>query len=55
MTTTTSAARPPVERVHPPDWLMRLFNPVARRLLKRGKPAAMAQQIVLLHFRGRRS
>ena len=47
--------RPAVERVHPPNWLMRIVNPVARAMLRRGAPRGFAQQVVLLHFGGRRS
>lgn len=46
---------PAVERVHPPDWMMRFVNPVTRSLLERGRPERIAEQLVILHFRGRRT
>lgn len=42
-----------VERVHPPDALMRVVNPLTRRRVRRGKPAALADRVLVLHFRGR--
>lgn len=45
--------RPAVERVHPPGWMMRVVNPLMRSLLVRGRPERMAEQLMLLHFRGR--
>ncbi|MDX1619659.1 MAG: hypothetical protein R3320_01620 [Nitriliruptorales bacterium] len=50
-----SADTPAVERVHPPDWLMKIINPLTRFLLKCGKPDAMAERVGLLRFRGRRT
>jgi hypothetical protein len=44
--------RPPVERRHPPDALMRLVNPLMRRLVARGKAA---DHVLVLHYTGRRS
>jgi hypothetical protein len=44
--------KPPVERVHPPDALMRLVNPLMRRLIARGR---FGDQMLLLHYVGRRS
>ena len=44
--------KPPVERRHPPNALMRLINPVVRRLVGRGRAG---DQILLLHYVGRRS
>jgi hypothetical protein len=44
--------RPPVERVHPPDALFRLVNPLIRRLITRGR---FKDQLLILHFMGRKS
>ena len=52
---TTVRTRQPVERVHPPHWLLRVVNPVVRAALQRGRPEEVAGQIALLHFTGRRS
>jgi len=41
-----------VERRHPPDALMRLVNPLMRRLVARGVGGS---QVLVLHYRGRRS
>lgn len=48
MTTT----KPPVERVHPPDALFRLVNPLMRRFIARGR---FGDQLLILHYVGRRS
>ncbi|MBA3350438.1 MAG: nitroreductase family deazaflavin-dependent oxidoreductase [Actinobacteria bacterium] len=51
----TDTEPPAVERVHPPDWLVRyLVNPVMRRVLRkrRGK---LSDSVLLLRFSGRRS
>ena len=45
-------AKPAVERVHPPDRLMRLVNPLMRRLIARG---IAGNQLLLLHYAGRRT
>ena len=45
-------ARPAVERVHSPDALLRLINPLMRRLISRGR---FGSQLLLLHYVGRRS
>lgn len=42
-----------VERRHPPDALMRLVNPIVRRLVARGGP--VGQHVLLLHCTGRKS
>lgn len=47
--------QPAVERVHPPNWLMRLINPVMRWLIKQGKPKAVADRVGLLRFRGHKT
>jgi hypothetical protein len=47
-----AAARAPVERRHPPEALMRLVNPVMRRLVGRGRAA---DQVLVLHYTGRRT
>jgi hypothetical protein len=44
--------KPAVERRHPPNALMRLINPVVRRLVGRGRAA---DQVLVLHYVGRRS
>jgi hypothetical protein len=44
--------RPPVERVHPPHALLRMINPLMRRLIARGR---FGHQLLLLHYVGRRS
>jgi hypothetical protein len=44
--------RPAVERVHPPDALLRMINPLMRRLIARGR---FGDQLLLLHYVGRRS
>ena len=44
--------KPPVERVHPPNALLRLINPLMRRLIAR---ARFGDQLLLLHYAGRRS
>lgn len=44
--------KPAVERRHPPHALMRLINPIVRRLVGRG---GAGDQILLLHYIGRRS
>ena len=44
--------KPPVERVHLPNSLMRLINPLARRLIVRG---VAGNQLLVLHYTGRRT
>jgi hypothetical protein len=44
--------RPPVERIHPPDALFRLLNPLMRRLIAGGR---FKDQMLVLHYVGRRS
>jgi hypothetical protein len=44
--------KPAVERRHPPKALMRLVNPLVRRLAGRGRAGG---QILLLHYVGRRT
>lgn len=41
-----------VERRHPPDALMRLVNPITRRVVARGGAAG---QLLMLHYTGRRT
>jgi hypothetical protein len=45
-------SRPPVERRHPPDALMRAVNPLVRWLLERGR---LGNQLLVLHYTGRRT
>lgn len=51
----TSTGEPAVERVYPPDWLVRAVNPVVRFLLRRGVPRGVARRLMLLHLVGRRT
>lgn len=44
-----------VERVHPPDALMRLVNPVLRRLVPSRLGRRLQDRVLLLRFTGRRS
>ena len=45
----------PVERVHPPRWVIkRLVNPVMRKVLQK-EHGRMSDELLLLHFRGRRT
>jgi hypothetical protein len=44
--------RPPVERRHPPDALIRAVNPVVRFLVDRGR---LGNQLLILHYTGRRT
>jgi hypothetical protein len=48
------STKPPVERVHPPNWLMRLVNPVTKRMVERGR-GKMADRLVVLRFTGRKT
>jgi hypothetical protein len=50
--TTVATDKPAVERRHPPNALMRMINPLMRRLGGRGRAG---NQILLLHYVGRRS
>ena len=50
-----AGTRPAVERVRPPLLLVRLANPVMRRLLASPLHAAVSSQLLLLHFTGGRS
>ena len=45
-------SRPPIERVHPPDALFRLINPLMRRLIARGRAK---DQLLILHYAGRKT
>lgn len=47
-----SVPEPAVERRHPPDSVMRVVNPLMRRLVARGVGGS---QVLVLHYRGRRS
>jgi hypothetical protein len=49
-----SEQKPAVERVHPPDRLMRLVNPITKRLLKRGR-GRLGERVLILHFTGSRT
>jgi hypothetical protein len=44
-----------IERVHPPAWLMRLLNPVTRRVLGSRLHTFASGALLLLHYRGRRT
>lgn len=51
----SSVPQKAVERVHPPRWVIKkLVNPVARRVLLKDR-GQMSDNILLLHYRGRRS
>jgi hypothetical protein len=45
-------SRPAVERRRPPRLLVRLFNPLIRRLVARG---VAADQVLVLHYAGRKT
>jgi hypothetical protein len=47
-----TSSRPPVERVHPPDALFRLINPLMRRLIASGRAK---DQLLILHYVGRKT
>ena len=47
--------KPAVERVHPPDALMKLVNPVMRRVLTSRLHGKVSHSVLLLHYTGRRS
>ncbi len=51
----TTSPPPAVERTHPPDALVRVVNPVMRRLLASPLHSVVSGQLVLLRYRGRRS
>ena len=53
--TDQAGTRPAVERVTPPLLLVRLANPVMRRLLASPLHALASRQLLLLHFTGRRT
>lgn len=44
-----------VERVHPPDAVMRVANPVMRWLLGSRFHTSVSRSLLLLHYRGRRT
>lgn len=46
---------PLIERVHPPAAVMRVVNPIMRRLLSSRLHRLMSGQLLVLHFRGRRT
>lgn len=46
---------PAVERVHPPDAVIRRVNPVARWLLRSRFHGPVSKQLLVLRYRGRRS
>lgn len=52
----TTAKEHAVERVHPPDWLMRyVANPVVRRILRKKRRSKVNEFLLLLRYRGRRT
>lgn len=53
--TDPTAARPPVERSHPPDALVRVVNPLMRLLLSSPAHRLVSGGLMLLHYRGRRT
>lgn len=50
-----TTGRPAVERVHPPDWIVRVLNPVMRTAINARWPRQVADTLMVLHFVGRRS
>ena len=51
----TTSPAPAVERVHPPDAIIRVVNPLMRRLLTSPLHRVVSGQLMLLRYRGRRS
>jgi len=51
----TNDQRPAVERVKPPGAMVRVANPVMRRLLGSPLHGLVDKHLMLLHFRGRRT
>jgi hypothetical protein len=51
----TTSPPPAVERIHPPDVLVRAINPLMRRLLTSPLHRVVSGQLMLLRYRGRRS
>lgn len=49
------AARPPVQRVHPPRWLMKAINPIVRWRLGRRARGETARRLMVLHVTGRKT
>ena len=45
--------RPPIQRVQPPVWINRTFNPLMRFLARRSK--GLQRYVIILHFRGRKT
>jgi len=54
MPKTNTKSKPPVERVHPPDWLVHMINPLMRRLVRRGH-GRLSDRLAVLEFAGRRT
>lgn len=50
----TASSKPAVERVHPPDWLMRIVNPLVRRLIAGGRGRG-GDRLAVLELTGRRT
>lgn len=48
----TTSTKPAVERVHPPDWVIRLVNPLVRRLVRRGRGAVLTRSRGRHNFAG---
>ena len=46
-------SRHPIERVHPPKFLMQVVNPLMRALAARGR--AVQSFVLILHYQGRRT
>ena len=51
----TNVQRPAVERVKPPEAMVRVANPIMRWLLESPLHGLVDKHLMLLHFRGRRS
>ncbi len=50
-----SPARPPVQRVHPPRWLLKAINPIVRRRVARRRRGDLASKVMVLHVTGRKT
>lgn len=46
---------PPVQRVHPPRWLMKVVNPIVRWRLGRRVKGEMSRKLMILHVTGRKT
>lgn len=51
----TPDQRPAVERVKPPETIVRIANPIFSRILRSPLHGLVAEHLMLLHFRGRKT